>query len=990
MGTFETYQWSNNNGQEASIQVNEANTFEVTVSDINGCETNASVTTSIFTVVAPQITGETEYCEGASTILDGGVGYTSYSWSNSEDTQEVEVTAPGEYILSVIDANGCSAEASIDITENPLPQVSISGSSSYCVGGSTTLDAGDGFTSYQWSDNSQDQTIVVNTPGQVSVLVTDANGCQNTATLDVEEDTELSIDITGDLGICPGESTELSVGNFATYQWSDNSDAPTLTTDQAGIYTVTVTDADGCLGSGEVEVIGFDAPTPQILGDLDFCEDEMTTLSLNETYEMYTWSTNESSPVIETNTAGNYSVEVTDMNGCTAITSVDVEVYALPVFEIVGSNQYCEGESTELSVNGTFATYDWSNGDMTVNTTADQPGLYEVVVASDEGCESTSSIQVNEIPLPQADAGDIQLIDCENTSVIIGGPNTPQGNYAYTWAGPGIDPSNQNDYQPTVDSGGIYTLIVEDLDNGCISEPAEVEVEDLRYEPVVVLEVLDVLDCETSSVLIDSDGTTFGSNIAYQWQDASGTIMSNDQNYVATQPGIVVLMIIDEVTGCMALDSVTIEQNEDYPIVIAGDDQELDCDTPDATLDGSASQSSLNIIYEWTAQAGGNIISDNTQPIITVDAVGTYTLVAVDTTNGCTNEDIVEVLGDFEPPIAEAGMSQTLDCNNLSVLLEGNGSSIGTNISYEWQNASGETVGEDISFNADMIGVYQLIVTDNQNGCTAEDNVEVFEVEDELSAYDLSWDGPTCFGDDDASLSIFNIEGGDGPYLYSINDGAFSSNPDFTGLMAGTYAVVVQDANGCEVFSEVVIEDGNDLQVNLGEDININLGEVVTVDGNVTVDRGDLAEIIWKVTGDTLGCDDCIVFDASPMLTSEYILTVVDSNGCVATDDLTIFVDATDDIFIPNAFSPDGDGNNERFTIYTGDDVAKVRSFLVFNRWGEVMHEVYNFPSNDEDFGWNGEYRGQLQNTGIFVYMAEIEFIDGTVKLYKGDVLLMK
>ena len=991
LGNYVDFVWSTGSIAATTLVTNPG-VLSVTVTDSEGCVGSNSVEISELENIEPSILGDLFFCEGESTIIEGEMGYASYEWSNGQMSQNLQVSQAGEYTLSVMDTTGCSGEITVSVIAYPLPQPIINGESGFCEGAEASVSVQDIFTAYTWSNGDIQASTTTNQGGVLSVLVTDANGCQNTATFDVTALSNPSPEITGELGFCPSNSTSLTTTeNYDIYNWSTTESTASIIIDMAGPVSVEVTDGNGCIGNTTAIIEEYETNDPQIQGILDFCPGDSSTLTVVGTFETYQWSTNNSqSASIQVSEANTFGVTVSDSNGCETNANVTTSLFTVTPPQITGETAYCEGTSTILYGGIGYVTYSWSNSSDTQVVEIIEPGQYVLSVVDANGCSAETSIEITENPLPQADAGDIQTINCENDSVIIGGTTTSQGNYAYTWTGPGIDSSNQNDYQPTVDSGGVYTLVVEDLDNGCISESAQVEIEDLRYEPIVVLEVLDVLDCETLSVLINSDGSTYGSDITYQWQDVAGTIMSSDQNYIATQEGIVILMIIDEVTGCMALDSVTIEQNEDYPVVFAGDDQEIDCDTPDAILDGSASQSSPNIIYEWTAQSGGNIISDPTQPIITVDGVGSYTLVAIDTTNGCSNEDIVQVLGDFEPPIANAGMNQTLDCNNLSVLLEGNGSSIGTNISYQWQNASGETVGEDISFNTDMIGVYQLIVTDNQNGCTAEDQVEVFQVEDQLNVYDVIWDSPTCFGDDDASLSILNIEGGNGPYLYSINDGAFSSNANFTGLTAGNYSIVVLDANGCELFSEVVIEDGNDLQVNLGEDINIQLGEMVTIDGNVSVDKDDLEEIIWKVIGDSSACDDCLFFDVIPLLTSEYILTVVDSNGCIATDDLTIFVDARDDIFIPNAFSPNGDGDNERFTIFTGNDVAIVRSFLVFNRWGEIMFEVYDFPPNDEDFGWNGKYRGQLQNTGVFVYMAEIEFIDGTVELYKGDVLLMK
>jgi gliding motility-associated-like protein len=116
----------------------------------------------------------------------------------------------------------------------------------------------------------------------------------------------------------------------------------------------------------------------------------------------------------------------------------------------------------------------------------------------------------------------------------------------------------------------------------------------------------------------------------------------------------------------------------------------------------------------------------------------------------------------------------------------------------------------------------------------------------------------------------------------------------------------------------------------------------------------------------------------------------MDDNGCVATDLLTVFVNHPDEVFIPNAFSPNNDGINDVLMVFAGEDVAVIKSFLVFNRWGETVFDVYNFPPNDPAFGWDGDYRSKRYNNAVFVYMAEVEFIDGTVKLFKGDVAIIK
>jgi gliding motility-associated-like protein len=107
-------------------------------------------------------------------------------------------------------------------------------------------------------------------------------------------------------------------------------------------------------------------------------------------------------------------------------------------------------------------------------------------------------------------------------------------------------------------------------------------------------------------------------------------------------------------------------------------------------------------------------------------------------------------------------------------------------------------------------------------------------------------------------------------------------------------------------------------------------------------------------------------------------------------DDITIFVERVRPVFIPNVFSPNEDGNNDIFYIQAGPQVTQIKSFYIYSRWGESLFEVQNFQPNDPAFGWDGTHRGREVNTGVYVFMAEVEFNDGQVLIYKGDVTLMR
>ncbi len=128
----------------------------------------------------------------------------------------------------------------------------------------------------------------------------------------------------------------------------------------------------------------------------------------------------------------------------------------------------------------------------------------------------------------------------------------------------------------------------------------------------------------------------------------------------------------------------------------------------------------------------------------------------------------------------------------------------------------------------------------------------------------------------------------------------------------------------------------------------------------------------------------------TPLQTTTYSITVFNESGCLSTDEVTVTVEKKKLVYVPNAFSPNSDGDNDVFMIYGGNDVLKIKSFQIFNRWGAVVFEQNEFQPNDPQYGWDGTYKGQTLNPGVFVYFAEIEFIDGKVEIFKGDLTLFR
>jgi gliding motility-associated-like protein len=146
--------------------------------------------------------------------------------------------------------------------------------------------------------------------------------------------------------------------------------------------------------------------------------------------------------------------------------------------------------------------------------------------------------------------------------------------------------------------------------------------------------------------------------------------------------------------------------------------------------------------------------------------------------------------------------------------------------------------------------------------------------------------------------------------------------------------------------------------------------------------------VVWTPQG-VVPCDTCQEQWIFPFIETTFSITV-DENGCTDSDQVTVSVSKDRPVYVPNAFSPNNDGNNDIFYIFSGSSVANIRSFLVFNRWGETVWQYYNFQPNDPAFGWDGTHRGKFMDPAVFTWFAEVEFIDGRVIMYEGDVTLMR
>ena len=140
-----------------------------------------------------------------------------------------------------------------------------------------------------------------------------------------------------------------------------------------------------------------------------------------------------------------------------------------------------------------------------------------------------------------------------------------------------------------------------------------------------------------------------------------------------------------------------------------------------------------------------------------------------------------------------------------------------------------------------------------------------------------------------------------------------------------------------------------------------------------------------------MDCATCLSTSATPLHNTQFELTISDQLGCVEKATFPVRVLKNYQVFVPSAFSPNGDGHNDLFFVNAQtEQVQSIRSFQVINRWGDLIYEAHNFPPNDPQYGWDGSFNGQMLTNQVFAYFVEVQFIDGEVEIFKGDVTLIR
>ncbi len=672
-----------------------------------------------------------------------------------------------------------------------------------------------------------------------------------------------------------------------TYQWSNGMSSQNISNVIADTYYCTVTGANG--GTDELGPIIISQPSTPVslnVGNIQHAgcngvPGQATVFAFGGTgTHTYLWSTGQAGPTAYGLPAGTYSVTAYDGNGCTdMIPNIVIDPPLIPTAE-AGPTGIITCDESELILNGAGSSigptivYQWSTGDgnivsgeNTLTPEIDAAGTYTIVVIDGlTTCESHDQVIIDEdTEAPDADAGDEEIVDCNNEIVELNGSGSSGNNIAYLWeTDDGNIISGENTLTPEVDEAGTYTLTVTNEDNGCESDSSTVVTADFAIPDASADG--DEIDCNNPEVSLDGNSQT--ENVTFEW-DGPNNFYSQEEDPLVDESGLYTLTVTGE-NGCTATEDAEVTEDTESPDAEALGGT-LTCIITSVTLEGNSE--SENVTYDWEGPNGFSSSEQNPE----VDETGLYTL-TVTSENGCTSQDETDVLEDTAAPTADAGEDEKLNCNNPSVFLDGSNSSGGSAFTYSWTTDDGNILNGESSLTPEVDGVgnYLLTVTNTINGCTETSEAEVNQTP-EVGADINNHINVDCYGNSNGEAGV-EATGGDGNYNYEWSNG--ETTTEITGLVAGTYGVTVTDGEGCTSSESLEITQPNELAVNAtatGE--TSNGGNDGTASANPS---GGTAPFIYEWSnGDTRKTIDQLV-------PGNYSVTVTDANNCETSESITV------------------------------------------------------------------------------------------------------
>ncbi|MBK8877093.1 MAG: HYR domain-containing protein [Haliscomenobacter sp.] len=892
-----TYLW--NNGQNTSMATNlSAGVYQVTVTDMNGCTAVTSVTIINPALLEVNITALSNVsCNGlangsASVMASGGSPTYTYAWRTLANVPvgagNTQLNlAPGTYVVEVTDANNCTAQTTVTITEPPLLIVNIAATTSAsCYGGNTgtataIATGGNPSYTYAWPGGSTGQVLNNLSAGSYTVTVTDETGCQATATALITEPAApllITLDQIVPVSCHGGANGAIFItlaGGTAPYRYNWSGSVPNVEDPSgltAGSYSVVVTDLNGCTATATYVVTEpATAPNVNITNVIDAdCSGNGTGQATavpvgGSPGYSYLWSNGQTSATATNLSAGAYQVTVTDANGCTAVGFVVIENPANLLVSITAqTNVLCNGESTGGAVaqaSGGKApyTFAWSNNTFGPNLNGVAAGQYFITVTDDNGCMVQASVNITEPTLLIGSVQNTSAPSCfgfsDGAAVIsaTGGA----GPYVFTWSDNGTG-ANRTNLTP-----GNYSVTVTDA-NKC-STAAMLTIP--NAPSALVLNVGSVVNV---SCFGGNDGgipvSVSGGTAPYQYSWSNGA--PNIEDPFGLPAGTYNLTVTDS-KGCTATTTVVVSQPA-APVV--ANINAFIHPLCNGNANGSATVTPSGGVGSYT------YLWSNGQTTATAInlAAADYTVTVTDA-NGCSAEAFVTLVN---PPVLNVFIASKMRYNVTvrlrAVLPPVSGGT--ASYTYLWSNGQNTATAAGLT-----AGFYFVTVTD-QNGCQAFTSVQITQPPLVVASI-ISTTPANCTGDMNGT-ALASAAGGLTPYTFTWPGGVTGALR--TGLAAGSYVVTVTDANGCTATATAVVgQPSNPVGIAVTNVTNILCYGAATGAIDITV-SGGVAPYLYTWTNPAADVEDPTGLPAGI-----YTVVVVDANGCSATQTVSITQPAT-------------------------------------------------------------------------------------------------
>ncbi len=912
--------------------------------------------------VTPSISASQTLCSGnvpndlTSAGVGGGIGVYSYQWFSS-------TTNPlGQTGSSSTPANGWTAI-------NSATGTTLTGASIGAIGTTTyyqlLVQSG---PCYVWTNVvtiTITPTPIINSANAVNEL---CNGGNN------------------------GSITVSLAGGTQPYYYSDNGGTTYQLSNvfsglTAGSYSLYVKDANGCpivYGSNPINIqqptalSQTDSVTNASCGNVNDGTILVTATGGTAPYQYsLNGGANQPGNGFFAQSAGTYSVQVTDANGCNSTASATVApAYAVTASLVNKTNVSCFGGSdgsATLQLTGGIAPYSYSINSVTFQSSPTFTGLtagnYVGTIKDARGCSDVVLVQITQPNSLQVQIDTLTNVSCYNSAtgaiyLGLGGGTAP---YSFHW--------NNNDSTQDISNlaAGTYNVTVTDA-KGCngfigatVTQPLALFVNVASYHN------LHCYNDSTGSIETAASGGT--PPYSFAWSNSS-----NFQNIYSLHQGTYTLTVHDA-SGCADSLSQALTQPTQLVPVISGTN--VTCgNTSNGSVSFSVSGGTTPYSYIWnngsSSQNLGNI------------GGGIYVVRAQDA-NGCAVYDSITITGASSPILA----------NIASVSPTCAGTSTGTIIAvvtggvepftYAWSTTPVSTTA---AINNLPAGTYTLTVVD-AIGCSVT-VTETLRQTDSL-VVNANVNGAKCFNTSSGAV-VANVSGGISPFTYLVN-GVQQTTDTFRNLSAGNYSVLVIDANGCQATSSFVVASPAAFSVKLSlTDQSILTGMQTQLIATPTSSSAVL-NYFWSPMvengadlfsyGSCSDTSNCGTPYVKPPFTTTFTVQMMNADSCIASDTITVNVTSQPVSFIPTAFTPNNDGLNDRFQFaILGVNTAEVS---IFNRWGErVYYNANQTNTVSATDGWDGTVKGKDAPPDSYVYQIKATYFDGNVRNLSGTVTLMR